>query len=319
MNKFVFYIFFFTIGFNLKAQGNLVPNGSFEEYYSCPISNDLGNDQLELAKGWWKPTLGTSDYFNRCNTDIVGVPNNFWGYQEAFQGDGYTGIGAIGWYLSTGKYLGGEYIQTELLSPLGQCEKYYFEMYINFSNYSTYAFSKIGVVFTKDKLQFDNQSSIVVKAQIINNSGFLSDTIDWVKISGSYTASGGEKYLTIGYFFDSVENDTLNFQPPMFFNDEGYGYYYIDMVSLIEKGVDYDCEYIVPNVFTPNGDGNNDAWIYFANDESELKIFNRWGQTVYHNIGSSHSWSGNNCFDGVYFYKLSFGKELKTGFIQLIR
>lgn len=314
---FIFLIFFQVFG--LKAQENLVPNGSFEEYYSCPVSNDLNNDQLELAKGWWKPSMGTSDYFNRCNNGVVGVPNNFWGYQEAFQGDGYVGFLPIEWRKSTSEYVGSEYIQTQLLKPLSPCKEYYFEMYINFSNYSRYSFSKIGVTFTKVPIQTDNTNSIKIEPQILNSNGFLIDTVEWIKLSGTFIASGNENYLAIGYFFDNVQNDTLHFQEPVIFNDLGYGYYYIDMVSLIELDVLADCEYLIPNVFTPNGDGNNDVWICFSSKESELDILNRWGEVVYHGKGYNFSWDGEDLADGVYYYKLQFENNLKTGFIHLIR
>lgn len=316
----VFFIFLFVFQvFCLKAQENLVPNGSFEEYWGCPTSNNLNDGQFEKAKGWLSPTNATPDYFNRCNNGAVGIPNNFWGFQEAFHGDGYVGIVPISWRISTSEYIGSEYVQTELIKPLQPCREYYFEMYANFSNYSRYAFSKIGVTFSKNQIQFNNTNSINLEAQVLYNSGFLNDTVDWVKLSGSFIASGNEKYLSIGYFFDSVQNDTLHFQEPISFDDEGYGYYYIDMVSLIELEINSDCEYLVPNVFTPNNDGNNDVWVYNSGAESDLYILNRWGEVVYHRKGLSFIWDGEDCSDGVYYYKLQYQDEVKTGFIQLIR
>lgn len=118
---FIFLIFFQVFG--LRAQENLVPNGSFEEYWDCPISNNLNNGQFEKAKGWWSPTNATPDYFNRCNNGIVGIPTNFWGYQEAFQGDGYVGFGPVAW-TNDGQYVGFEYLRTELNSTLLLCVEY---------------------------------------------------------------------------------------------------------------------------------------------------------------------------------------------------
>ena len=91
------------------------------------------------------------------------------------------------------------------------------------------------------------------------------------------------------------------------------------------------CAVIVPNVFTPNGDGQNDFFIiegtpgvtYYFN------VFNRWGQQVYSSPRSdSISWNGrDNGYDplpdGVYYYELirvTFGKSRTvTGYIQLAR
>lgn len=303
----------------IKAQQNLVPNGSFEEYWQCPQGNDLNDGQFERCNYWWKPTMGTSDYFNRCNSGVVSVPTNFWGYQEPYDGDGYVGMSLISWMINSEIYVGNEYIQTKLYSPLKPCVEYHFEMQINFANYSRFAFSRIGALFTQNAVQTNTWDALIFQPQVINNQGYLSDTINWVKISGNFTANGDEKYLTIGYFFDNVKNDTLNFQAPIGFDDEGYGYYLIDAVSLIEIGTVENCDYAIPNVFTPNNDEINDVWEFSSQGEGELFILNRWGEVVYHSIGEKFSWDGKNNKEGVYYYKFSIEKNLKTGFIQLIR
>lgn len=296
-----------------------MPNGSFEEYWQCPVGNDLNNGQFERCKYWWKPTMGTSDYFNRCNNGVVGVPNNFWGYQEPFDGDGYIGMSIISWYINSENYIGNEYIQTKLTSPLKPCVEYHFSMQVNFANYSRYAFSRIGALFTQNIIQTNTRDAILMQPQILNNQGFLMDTINWVKVSGNFIASGKEEYLTIGYFFDNVKNDTLNFQTPMGFDDEGYGYYLIDSVYMIEVGKVDNCDYPISNVFTPNHDGVNDVWDFNAPIEGELSILNRWGQTIYHSIGTEFSWDGEKCTEGVYYYIFKAEQNNKTGFIQLIR
>ncbi|HTG56013.1 MAG TPA: gliding motility-associated C-terminal domain-containing protein [Niabella sp.] len=317
----VFYtiIILFLLVNPLAAQQNLIYNGGFEEYYSCPVSNDLNTDQLELAKGWWKPTSGTSDYFNRCNNTSVGIPTNFWGYQEAYQGNGYVGLVPSEWQIENGVYVGFEYIQTKLLQPLAPCVEYHFEMQINFANYSRYGFSRIGALFTKSPIHTLNWDAITNNPQILNNQGFLTDTVNWVTLTGNFTATGNEQYLCIGYFFDNVKNDTTMFQVPPVFVDTGYGYYYIDNVSLVEVGAVENCEYELPNIITPNNDGTNDVWEFNSSSEGHLAIINRWGNTVYEATGYSFQWDGENCTDGVYYYSYTSDVFSRTGFIQLIR
>jgi gliding motility-associated-like protein len=317
----VLYILLFIVPIFSMGQQNLVPNPSFEEYYSCPSSNDLNDGQLELCKGWWKPTMGTSDYFNACNTNgLVDIPNNFWGYQPAYDGNGYVGLVPITWIISTGEYdEGKEYIQAQLLKPLTPCVEYHFEMQVNFANYSRYGFSRLGALFTKNAIHKTNWDAITNTPQVLNNQGILIDTVNWVKISGNFVAIGNEQYLTIGYFFDNVTNDTLNFQAPIGFDDSGYGYYYIDDVSLTEVGPVEDCSYDVPNVLTPNNDGLNDKWEFQSSVDSHMEIVNRWGNTVYEATGNSFSWDGAECIEGVYYYTYTNDKYTKTGFIQLIR
>ena len=56
----------------------------------------------------------------------------------------------------------------------------------------------------------------------------------------------------------------------------------------------------IPNAFTPNGDGTNDTWFIEtlqAYPGSEVKVFNRYGETVFDNHGKNISWDGK--FKGV--------------------
>jgi gliding motility-associated-like protein len=87
-----------------------------------------------------------------------------------------------------------------------------------------------------------------------------------------------------------------------------------------------------PNVFTPNGDGANDFWIFTVLQdvsEVELVITNRWGNVVHQSTSAVPSWDGTDMggrevTEGVYFYKYKAtglnGTILEGhGFIQLHR
>lgn len=87
---------------------------------------------------------------------------------------------------------------------------------------------------------------------------------------------------------------------------------------------------IVPNIFTPNGDSNNDVFRLTTVNATEviLKINNRWGNNVYEGSGLDPYWDGkiNGTIapDGVYFMQYTvrglMGKEITgQGFLQLIR
>lgn len=320
----VFY-FFILILFSFKstAQENLVPNGSFEEYYSCPTANDLNDGQFERCKYWWKPTMGTSDYFNRCNNGVVGVPNNLYGNQEPFHGDGYVGIGMVSWNLN-GDYVGSEYVKTELISSLKPCTEYYFNMYVSLADFSTHGVGKLGAWFSSDNEFTNTWFSLDEIPQVIYKSSPIVDTINWVKVEGIFMASGFEKYLTIGYFQENVYMDTI------FIQDWGvgsYSYYYIDSVSLyeIEEVSSQLCNYQIdfPNVFTPNNDGVNDFidLSLYMDFIDKIRIINRWGNTVDILTKDNPIWDGSNCVDGVYYYIVEDEKiKIKqTGFIHLVR
>lgn len=80
----------------------------------------------------------------------------------------------------------------------------------------------------------------------------------------------------------------------------------------------------IPNVFTPNNDGDND---YFAFDNLEffpgtaLTVFNRWGNKVYDNPDYRNDWNGSGNSDGVYYFILQGPelKEAKYGFVHMVR
>lgn len=314
----------------VQAQ-NLVYNGSFEEYSECPQSNELNNGQFERAIGWFRPTLGTPDYYNRCNSGLVGVPLNFWGYQEPYEGDGYAGFGAIVWD-KDGNNLGNEYIRTELICPLKPCIEYNFRMYVSLANISTHGVGKLGVLFTIDNQFTETFYTLTQVPQIIYEDSPILDTSNWVLIEGSFIAQGFEKYLTIGYFQDNVNMDTASIQD-FGFNSEAL--YYVDSISVYEVGnLSTDLcdlgEIVFPNIITPNNDGVNDyldASSYFVITD-EITIMNRWGNVITVLTQENPVWDGRTtsgalCTEGTYFYNLSYewGTQTKekSGFIQLVR
>jgi gliding motility-associated-like protein len=90
------------------------------------------------------------------------------------------------------------------------------------------------------------------------------------------------------------------------------------------------CALWVPNAFTPNGDGVND---YFEVKgecvaEYQIRIFDRWGQQVFHSTDLNKAWDGyldgSLCPMDVYAYRIDYTlqypgeEERKTGSIVLL-
>lgn len=63
---------------------------------------------------------------------------------------------------------------------------------------------------------------------------------------------------------------------------------------------------VVPNIFSPNGDGLNDVLSVSATGYVELTvdIFNRWGSSVSSFNAMTGSWDGKDASEGTYFYIL---------------
>ncbi|TKC09145.1 T9SS type B sorting domain-containing protein [Pedobacter frigoris] len=84
---------------------------------------------------------------------------------------------------------------------------------------------------------------------------------------------------------------------------------------------------IIPNVFTPNGDGKNDTFEIPGLDqyaENELTIINRWGSTVYQKKSYKNEWDGSSLNEGTYFYLLKIKSasnqwEVYKGYVTIIR
>jgi len=304
----------------LRAQTNLIYNGDFELYDTCPYNPSTPGDlQIEHCLGWTAPTkLGTSDYFNVCNnsgTGLAGVPQNLLTFQYPYSGNAYSGIFA--WNVSPSfPFLNyREYLQTQLLQPLKGGHSYHFSFYVNYYGVN-YSLEKIGALFSVGDYNSNSFTPIIAFPQIVNQNGIITDSLGWTKIEGDFFANGGEKYLTIGYFEDSLSvSDTLNThnQPFVYFDS----YYFVDAVELIENNI------LVPNVFSPNGDGFNDVFD-FQFPIRKISIFNRWGITVFETNKSNVFWdgrttSGSECVDGTYYYIIETENTILKGFIQLIR
>ena len=88
-----------------------------------------------------------------------------------------------------------------------------------------------------------------------------------------------------------------------FCRDTAMRYIKVDLISLFE----------VPNVFTPNGDGKNDAFTFNAINMGEITItiFDRWGLKMFEATDTGNiRWDGKNksgktVTDGTYFYILT--------------
>lgn len=92
--------------------------------------------------------------------------------------------------------------------------------------------------------------------------------------------------------------------------------------------------YYVPNSFTPDGDNYNNTFQPVFTDgfdpfDFHLTIFNRWGEIVFESYDASKGWDGYygglRCQDGVYTWKIEFGRpgiddrEVIVGHLVLIR
>ena len=144
------------------------------------------------------------------------------------------------------------------------------------------------------------------------------------------------------YSWDFGTNNAVSTQvnPPYTYTASGE--YTVTLVAFNNNGlcpdtirktitVDITETVIVPNIFSPNGDGINDAFFITCTNAKTLHcdIFNRWGQLIYTLNALNQAWdgqlnNGNWAPDGEYFYILNIvfidNKEYKAnGVLTLIK
>ncbi|GAA3940677.1 T9SS type B sorting domain-containing protein [Chitinophaga oryziterrae] len=83
---------------------------------------------------------------------------------------------------------------------------------------------------------------------------------------------------------------------------------------------------IIPNVFTPNGDGKNEKFDIGGLDKypsSALYVYNRWGAMVYQSKDYRNNWDGTGLNAGSYFYTLEVhkadGVRIYKGWVEILR
>lgn len=84
-------------------------------------------------------------------------------------------------------------------------------------------------------------------------------------------------------------------------------------------------EPVLPNVFSPNGDGRNDYFKILEPEEHfcvknfNISIFNRWGKRIYESGDPAFKWTGDELPAGVYFYVMKYNQYNQSGTITIIR
>jgi len=95
--------------------------------------------------------------------------------------------------------------------------------------------------------------------------------------------------------------------------------------------------YLLPNTFTPNGDGANEFFTPIVNrfvESVDFKVFNRWGNLLWETSDHEINWDGKDTTgktvdDGVYYYSCDVfektvngtieQRDVLSGFIQVLK
>jgi outer membrane protein OmpA-like peptidoglycan-associated protein len=225
-----------VLTFSFSYSQNLVKNGGFEEFVSCPVKmSNLNRD----AEYWSAPTLGTTDYFNECSRTKLGIPLNFKGKQEAYEGSAYAGL-----YLYAPKDYR-EYIQVPLTETLEKGSRYRLTLFLSLSEKSDGAVKDMGAVFAEKPMSIHTKRHLaqgMLSAEVVETTpiklfpanDFYDDKQKWMELTFDFVGKGFEKHLILGNF---KSNAATAFDGPN--TTEGYSYYYVDDISLVYLGPEY--------------------------------------------------------------------------------
>jgi len=295
----------FLISENARSQTNLVPNPSFEDTLSCPYSLD----RLYFSDSWHS-CRGTPDYFNACSWTGTQVPNSVFGYQVPHSGNAFAGVMT---YLNPNNPDGPdyrEYIICELDSVLQIGEKYYFSFFTNYSHYhpnQAVASNNIGLTFSTVLYDSINNAPITNSARIWS-SQIITDTVNWLKFSGSFQADSAYKYLLLGNFFDDNHTDTITYT-----NIPEGAYYYLDDICISRDSV-----YNETWTSSQSNISINNDFLIFPNPSNgsfrvisdykinKIEIYDCLAKLVSSSKPNSFEYNSNlNLSEGIYFIKIT--------------
>ena len=283
-------IFFVSIG---TAQ-NLVLNPGLEDVITCP---GFGQFDSIYVSHWTKPSWGSTDYYHDSCAGIEPVS------QIPHGGSGYLGI--IAYNYGT-EYR--EYATAKLSTPLEAGAVCEVAFYVSLNDGYIQAVNEVGAwLSTSAPGPYANSLHIPVTPQIQNTSGVLSSITSWMLVSGTFTAAGGEQYITIGNF-----NDDSSTTISQVGSVGSYGaYYFVDDVSVIKgKGTGIPLETSPQLSIAPNPSSTSFT-ITVNSDKQEdlsLRIFDATGRIVQqYKISNqiTHFTSGEDLLPGIYLVELS--------------
>jgi gliding motility-associated-like protein len=174
------------------------------------------------------------------------------------------------------------------------------------------------------------------------NANFDTSSGGYLSNMYSFTDSSGSNIISWSWNFgdpNSTPNTSTQQNPVHTFS--GAGTYTVTEIvhnkfgcaDTITKIVKVGEGILIPNVFTPDGDGANDVW-YIPNSgmkEFHVEIYNRWGEKVWEATADEIRWDGRSSAgkqlsDGTYYYTLhailksgTAGKDYSTkGYVTIL-
>ena len=198
--------------FSTKAEYNYVSNPEFEKHPSAYFSIMSFENHVS---DWSVASISPDLYLSPTG---------------AISGNSYLGIRVF----SLRKDI--EYVQNRLKAPLEKDSTYCFSAYLKLSPKSRYASNAFGFLLSKEEVYIDTDQLLKIQASKRLDNQILNYKTRWMKVQCTYTAKGGEKFLTLGSFQNHKELKMIEVP-----GDAPESYYYLEDVSLVPISKEEDC------------------------------------------------------------------------------
>ncbi len=170
----------------------------------------------------------------------------------------------------------------------------------------------------------NTSASIVITEQnlptatILGESTFCQDESLYLEASGNGSFSWSNGDIGIATIISTPQ--TLILTATNFCGTD------TDQINITSEDCDDSTYLFIPNVITPNNDGINDFFSIEGVGVTSIsvKIYNRWGKSIYEYNDINSYWDGRDNSDGTYFYvaEITFindEKEVFKGALNLLK
>ena len=251
MRKIILLISFICVCLKGHTQINLVYNPGFEDHWRCPQYFDL----VKYSNYWTSindtvvsptDTLGSPpdyyyclpEYCNVCSSyPVVSIPNGTSYTHYAKTGNGMMQVQTYYNEADSTFPTKRDYLQGRLKTSLIHGTEYCVTFYAVLEGGSAYAHDHLGSYFDDGSIDTASNCGFVksMYAPQVLGTTIITDTINWTKIQGVFTANGTEKFITIGCFSDANHTDTLatHFLHASSLGNANFSWHLIDDVSVI--------------------------------------------------------------------------------------
>ncbi len=208
--------------------------------------------QVNLAGGFSNANGATVDLFAKNGKDIVSIPNNYVGTQDAAVGDNYFGLIT---YYGTGSFSVkkavesrlsdfssddvvnyGEFLQATLPSNLTAGKEYEVSIKVSLADNAGFATSGWGAYFADKAVSESKNMRLTVTPQV-SFSEMVKDKSGWTELKAKFKATGSEKFMTVGCFNSGYKSENIG-------GGKGFAankaYYYVTALMVTEIAMDRD-------------------------------------------------------------------------------